>query len=322
MSSVPAVPSPKYSLVIPVYKNEANLPPLVAALDELSAKLGEGFEVVFVVDGSPDASFERLQGLLASRPFESQLCLLSRNFGSFAAIAAGLREARGNYFAVMAADLQEPPALILEFFRSLETEPVDVTLGVRTGRADPLVSSLSSRTFWSVYRRLVQRDMPVGGVDVFGCNRAFRDRLIALPESNSSLVGLVLWLGFRRKLVPYERKKREIGKSAWTRKKKFRYLSDSVFAFSDLPIRVLIMVGIIGMSVAAVLTTIVLIAKLRGSITIPGYTATVLSLFFFAGLNSFGLGIIGSYVWRSFENTKQRPSSVILLKQEFVKRQP
>src|SRR5205823_4374215 len=102
------------------------------------------------------------------------------------------------------------------------------------GRADP---SLSSRLFWTLYRRLVQRDMPEGGIDIFGCNRTFRDRLISLGESNSTLVGLVLWLGFRRKLVPYERRRREIGRSAWTFRKKLRYLSDSVFAFSDLPIR-------------------------------------------------------------------------------------
>jgi len=310
----------KYSLVIPVYKNEPNVPSLIEALDELSAKLDHQLEVVFVVDGSPDASFERLHELLPARPFVSQLCLLSRNFGSFAAIAAGLREATGDYFAVMAADLQEPPELILEFFHSLEREPVDVTLGVRSNRNDPVLQSLSSRLYWAMYRRFVQRDMPEGGIDIFGCNRAFRDRLIALPESNSSLVGLVLWLGFRRKLVPYERRRREIGRSAWTFRKKLRYLSDSVFAFSDLPIRLLIFVGMLGMSVAAILTLIVLIAKLSGSIEVPGYTATVLSLLFFGGLNSFGLGIIGSYVWRSFENTKQRPTSVILAKKEFERK--
>jgi glycosyltransferase involved in cell wall biosynthesis len=308
---------PKYSLVIPVYKNEDNLPSLVAALDGLSAQLGHTLEVVFVVDGSPDASFVRLQELLRERPFSSQLCLLSRNFGSFAAIAAGLREAKGSYFAVMAADLQEPPELILEFFKSLENEPVDVTLGVRTNRQDPLVSSLSSRMFWALYRRFVQRDMPPGGVDIFGCNKAFRDRLIALPESSSSLVGLVMWLGFRRKLVPYERRRREIGKSAWSFRKKVRYLSDSVFAFSDLPIRMLVLVGVFGLATAAVLSMVVLVAKLTGAITVPGYTATVLAVSFFAGLNSFGLGIIGSYVWRSFENTKQRPTSIIMVKEEF-----
>jgi glycosyltransferase involved in cell wall biosynthesis len=311
------VPTVKYSLVVPVYKNEANLPSLVAALDDLSAQLEHALEVVFVVDGSPDESFARLRELLVARPFASQLVLLSRNFGSFAAIVTGLNEAKGDFFAVMAADLQEPPELVLEFFRSLEHEPVDVTIGIRSRRSDPLLSSLSSRMYWALYRRFVQAEMPAGGVDIFGCNRAFRDRLIALRESNSSLVGLVLWLGFRRKLVTYERRKREIGKSAWSFRKKLRYLSDSVFGFTDLPIRMLIFAGVLGLSIAALLILVVLIAKLSGGIKVPGYTATVLSVTFFAGLNSFGLGIIGSYVWRSFENTKQRPNSVVLMKEEY-----
>jgi glycosyltransferase involved in cell wall biosynthesis len=312
--------SANYSLVIPVYRNEENVPALLAALDDLSGKLDHRLEVVFVVDGSPDRSYAKLAEELKARPFKSQLCLLSRNFGSFAAIAAGLREATGDYFAVMAADLQEPPELALEFFRTLESEPIDVTLGVRTNRNDPFFHALSSKIYWSLYRRFIQRDMPEGGVDMFGCNKAFRDRLITLGESNSSLIGLVLWLGYRRKLVPYERRKREIGKSAWSFRKKLRYLSDSVFAFSDLPIRLLIFAGVLGLAMAALLTLIVVIAKLQGSIAVPGYTATVLSVFFFAGLNSFGLGIVGSYVWRTFENTKHRPNSVILVKEEFERK--
>ena len=305
------------SLVIPVYRNEENLPELLAALDGLSHDLAGRLEVVFVVDGSPDASWAKLRSALPGRPFAAQLCLLARNFGSFAAIRAGLSEARGDYFAVMAADLQEPPELIVEFFRVLETEPVDVAIGIRSGRADPFLTRMSAHFFWGVYRRLVQRDMPSGGVDVFACNRAFRDRLLALGESNSSLVGLILWLGHRRKLVSYRRVERRQGRSAWTMRKKLRYLADSVFAFSDLPVRLLIGLGVLGMTSALVLASIVLVARLSGYTNVPGYTATVLSIFFFAGLNSLGLGIIGSYVWRAFENTKLRPSSVTMLREEF-----
>jgi len=305
------------SLVIPVYKNEENVPELLAALDELADDLAGRLEVVFVVDGSPDASWAKLREALPGRRFASQLCLLARNFGSFAAIRAGLSEARGQYFAVMAADLQEPPSLIVDFFRALEKEPIDVAIGVRTGRADPLLTRLSSHLYWGLYRRFVQRDMPSGGVDVFACNRSFRDRLLALGESNSSLVGLLLWLGHRRKLVHYQRAERQHGRSAWTMRKKLRYLADSVFAFSDLPVRLLIGLGALGMTSAVVLGVVVLAARLGGYTHVPGYTATVLSIFFFAGLNSLGLGIIGSYVWRAFENTKGRPSSVTMIKEEF-----
>ena len=305
------------SLVIPVYGNEANVPELLEALARLAADLAGRLEVVFVVDGSPDASWARLRAALPERPFPSQLCLLSRNFGSFAAIRAGLGVARGEYFAVMAADLQEPPELVAEFFRTLESEPVDVAIGVRAGRADPLFTRLSARIFWGLYRRLVQREMPSGGVDVFACNRAFRDQLLALGEANSSLVGLVLWLGFRRKLVPYQRRERHHGRSAWTLRKKTRYLADSVFAFTDLPIRLLVGLGVLGVVSALLLGLVVLLARLAGYTQVPGYTATVLSIFFFAGLNSLGLGILGSYVWRAYENTKLRPTAVTMLKEEF-----
>lgn len=305
------------SLVIPVYANEASLPELLEALEGLATTLEGRLEVVFVVDGSPDASWARLRAELPRRAFPSQLCLLSRNFGSFAAIRAGLGAARGELFAVMAADLQEPVELVAEFFRTLELEPVDVAIGVRTGRADPLLTRLTAGIFWGLYRRLVHREMPPGGVDVFACNRAFRDQLLALGESNSSLVGLVLWLGFRRRLVPYQRRERRHGRSAWTLKKKLRYLADSIFAFTDLPIRLLVGMGALGVTSASVLGLVVLGARLAGYTQVPGYTATVLAIVFFAGLNALGLGILGSYVWRAYENTKLRPSSVTMLKEEF-----
>ena len=306
-----------YSLVVPVYKNEDSIPELLLALSGISGKLDGRLEVVFVVDGSPDRSLQLLESHLPSCPYASRLILLSRNFGSFAAIRTGLAEAQGPYFAVMAADLQEPPDLLVEFFHALESEPIDIAIGARAGRNDPPLSRWSSGLFWSLYRRFVQSEMPPGGVDVFGCNQAVRDRLLELDESNSSLVGLLFWLGFRRKLIPYQRQTRRHGRSAWTFGRKLRYLSDSVFAFSDLPVRFLIVAGGIGLIVSTALGTIVLIARLQGLIAVSGYAAIVLIITFFAALNTLGLGIIGSYVWRAFENTKRRPGSIVLSRSQF-----
>lgn len=308
------------SLVIPVYKNAGSVPELLAALEELDASLGRRLEVVFVVDGSPDDSFALLRDALPRCGFRSQLLLLSRNFGSFAAIREGLRAAQGSYFAVMAADLQEPPALAREFFLALEREPVDVVFGRREGRADPLASRLASSAFWGAYRRLVQPDLPPGGVDVFGCNLAFREHLLALDESNTSLVGLLFWMGFRRKTIGYTRQARKVGKSAWTLKRKLKYLSDSLYAFSDLPIRLLTFLGALGLVSSTVVSAIVLTAKIVGGIPVPGYAATVLIVTFFAALNSFGLGIIGAYVWRTYENTKRRPTAIVMHRQSFEAR--
>jgi polyisoprenyl-phosphate glycosyltransferase len=302
----------RYSLVIPVYKNAASIPELLGALTALGGSLEGGLEVVFVVDGSPDESYMLLRAALPSCSFESQLLLLSRNFGSFAAIREGLRAARGTLFAVMAADLQEPPELMRHFFQMLASEPVDVVFGRREGRADPLPSRLAAGAFWWLYRKLVQADALPGGVDVFGCNRIFRDHLLAFAESNSSLVGLLFWMGFRRGEVPYRRQRRKFGRSAWTFGKKLKYLMDSMFAFTDLPIRLLTLVGGLGLVVSAVLASIVFAARVFGDIKVPGYAATVLILTFFAALNSFGLGILGSYVWRAFENTKARPLAIVM----------
>jgi len=306
-----------YSLVIPVYKNEQSLPALLLAIERLGRSLQDKLEAVFVVDGSPDESLHVLETALPGCGFPSRLVQLSRNFGSFAAIRAGLQEAAGPYFAVMAADLQEPPELIRDFFRALEDEPFDVAVGVRGHRDDPVVSRLAAEIYWGLYRRLVQREMPSGGVDVFGCNLAVRDRLISLPESNSSLVGLLFWVGFRRKMVPYQRRARSYGKSAWTFRGKLRYFSDSVFAFSDLPTLALIAIGVVGLVVSTTFGTLVVIARLLGWIAVPGYAAIIITTVFFAALNAFGLGIVGSYVWRAFENTKQRPNAIVMSRVRF-----
>lgn len=299
------------SLVVPVFRNEESLPDLVEAVEELNRSLDGALEAVFVVDGSPDRSLEVLAGLLPGASFRSQLLALSRNFGSFAAITAGLRAARGEIFAVMAADLQEPPELILEFARVLTEGTVDVVVGTRSGRADPFWSRTASRAFWWLYRRLVQPQIPPGGIDVFGCNAAFRRHLLSLPERNSTLVGLLVWLGFRRREVPYVRRERRRGQSGWSFRRKLRYLLDSVFAFSDLPVRVLSAAGLAGLALSVLLGGFVLVARLVGDIAVPGYAATVLVVMFFGGLNSLGIGLLGEYLWRTFENTKGRPAYVV-----------
>jgi glycosyltransferase involved in cell wall biosynthesis len=306
-----------YSLIIPVYRNEPSISELLRVLDDLNGQLSEHLEVLFVVDGSPDRSRELLCEALPHAGFRSSVLLLSRNFGSFAAIRVGLEAGTGPYFAVMAADLQEPPSLVLQFFRTLESEDVDVVIGTRQKRTDPLLSRLAARLFWGVYRWLVQKDMPSGGIDVFGCTRAVRDRLVSLPESNTTLVGLLLWLGFRRASIGYNRLPRTHGKSAWTLAAKVRYLSDSIFAFSDLPITLMTILGACGLIMSVIFGLAVLAVKLSGAINVPGYAATVLLVTFFGGLNSFGLGLIGSYIWRTFENTKSRPHAVVMKRDDF-----
>ena len=301
-----------YSLVIPVYRNRESLPELLRQLRALRDTLPRKLEVVFVVDGSPDDSHAWLRAELPRAGLDARLILLARNFGSFAAISAGLAEASGDYFAVLAADLQDPPDTASQFFATLASGEFDVVVGTREVRADPWTTRVAASIFWGLYRRIVQPEIPRGGIDLFGCNRAFRDQLIRLNESNTSLVALLFWLGFRRTTIAYTRRPRPYGASAWTIRRRLKYLSDSVFAFSDLPVRLLFYTGLAGLLLSALMGLAVTIARVIGAIEVPGYSATVLIILFFGALNTFGLGIVGAYAWRAYENTKQRPGYLVL----------
>jgi len=313
MSSPPALTSSREcSVVVPVYLNAEGIPALLERLVELDGRIPGGIEAVCVVDGSPDDCHSLLAAALPTMPFASRLVLLSRNFGAFAAIREGLRVASGRYFAVMSADLQEEATVVANFLAALREDKADVVLGVREARDDPWPSRVASALFWRMYRALIRPDVPIGGIDVFACNRPFRDQLVRFSESYSSLVGQILWLGFRRQLIPYTRVARRHGHSAWTLRRKLGYLLDSVYSFSDLPVRVFLAFGAIGLFTSAALAIAVVVAKLNGAIPVPGYTATVLTIVFFASLNLLGLGIVGSYVWRAYENTKSRPLAVVM----------
>jgi polyisoprenyl-phosphate glycosyltransferase len=305
------------SLIIPIYKNEANLDRLLAALTDLRAKLPVSMEAVFVIDGSPDRSFEILRERLPSAPFPARLVSLSRNFGSFSAVAAGLEAGAGDSFAVLAADLQEPPDLVGEFAKLLSAGEADVVFGCRTGRADPWLSEFFSRLFWWLFRVFIVPDMPRGGVDVFGCTRQVRDCLLRCPEANTNLIALLFWIGFRRRYVSYERRARTEGSSAWTIRKKIQYSLDSIFNFTDLPVRLLLITGSMGVAFSILFAVVLIMAKLSGNIPVPGYSAIVLIVMFFGGLTSLGLGIVGQYLWLALQNTRRRPNWIVASAEEW-----
>ncbi len=299
------------SLVIPVYRNEANLDRLLVELVKLSSSVAGEFEVVFVVDGSPDRCLQILSERLPSLPLRTQLLSLSRNFGSFAAIAAGLESARGRNLAVMAADLQEPPELILQFFEVLDAGRAEIVFGVRGQRSDPWLSEIASNMFWFLYRKLVVTDMPRGGVDIFGCTREVRDQLLQLQGVDSNLIALLFWLGYRRHYIVYERRRRLEGKSAWTLRKKARYCLNSIFNFTDLPIQLLLWAGAVALLLAVSASVLVIVAKLRGDIQVPGYTPIVLATLFFGALTSLGFGIVGQYLWLGLQVSRRRPNYIV-----------
>jgi glycosyltransferase involved in cell wall biosynthesis len=305
------------SLVIPIYRNEQNLDRLLVELCKLERRLPDDLEVVFVVDGSPDSCLEILRKQLPTLALRTQLVSLSRNFGSFSAVLAGLGAGSGDHFAVLAADLQEPPELILQFHEVLKNDKADIVFGCRTKRTDPWISELASSLFWLIYRKLVVKEMPRGGVDVFACSKQVRDHILRFREVNTNLIALLFWLGFRRHYIEYVRLPRQEGKSAWTFAKKLEYCVNSIFNFTDLPIRFLLITGSAGCSLAAVAATIVLIARLRGKVPVPGYTVTLLFILFFGGSITLGLGILGQYLWLSLQNARGRPNYLIATSESY-----
>lgn len=312
-------PVPRYSIVIPVYNNEKTLEAVCDRINWISEQFDDGVEAVFVVDGSPDNSWVTLSRILQSNSnFSAQILMHSRNFGSFSAIATGLAAARGEYLAVMAADLQEPAELLVEFFNELDNGEVQIVVGVREDRNDTRMSTLSSNAFWKTYRLMVNREIPSGGVDIFGCTRTVAQQLVELREARSSLIGLLYWLGYARKEIPYVRLERTDGeKSGWSFRRKLRYMSDSIFSFTSLPIDILLGIGFVGTLGSLALAMFLVIGRLSGKIEVPGFTALMVVVLVSTSLILLALGIVGTYLWRVFENVKGRPLSIVSKRIEF-----
>jgi glycosyltransferase involved in cell wall biosynthesis len=299
------------SIVVPVYRNEANISRLLEEMERIAGASPVAVELVLVVDGSPDRSLEILRESLPGRQFSAALVSLSRNFGAFNAVRCGLEIATGEYFVVIAADLQEPADLALTFLGLLRAGDVDIVFGTPSTRDDPWFDTMSSRLFWAAYRRLVLPDIPTAGVHTFGCTKIVRNRLIELREPTTNLVALLFWIGFRRAFVPYDRQQRKGGRSAWTLGWKLRYGLDSLFSFTDLPIRLLLFLGLAGTLTAVTFAVLLLIASFAGRIEVPGYAPTMLAVTFFGSITSLGLGILGQYAWLILQTTRGRPSYLV-----------
>jgi glycosyltransferase involved in cell wall biosynthesis len=311
----------RYSIVIPVYRNEENIRSLLDALRHLAAQFDNDIEFIFVIDGSPDRSWELLRSALPGETFGAQLIAHSRNFGSFAALHTGLRHARGAYIAVMAADLQEPPELFMEMFKLLSQDEADIVFGQRISRADPAQRRLLSTLFWRLYRVLALRDMPVGGVDIFACTERVREAMLSRDDSPGTIVMQLLWMGFRRAFVPYQRRSRSAGRSAWSFRRRLNYFVDSMVSFTDRPIHALFWFGTIGIVASLIATLLLCAGWLTGRISVPSYAVAVLLLVFMSSVQICGLGIIGFYLWRSSENLRRR-SPLIMSAELFDKTTP
>lgn len=298
------------SVIVPVYHNAATLPVLVDRLSSVAAKLADDrFEFVFVDDGSRDESFEVLRQL-AKTDERLRMIRLSRNFGPNAAILAGLTFAHGDCAVVLAADLQDPPELVpamLDRWRDGDR----VVFTARRSRADSLASRLASGMFNRLFRWLVFRDFPPGGFGFALIDRQVMDILLELQEKNAFIFGQLLWVGFKRGVVHYDRKPRQEGRSGWTPAKRIKYFIDAFTAFSYIPLRA---ASVLGMSLAGlgfVYALAIVVARLANGTAVPGWASLTVVVLVTSGVQLVLVGILGEYLWRVLDETRRRPVFIV-----------
>lgn len=300
----------KISLVIPVYYNEDNLRPLYLDIcEKLFIHTEHEWELVMVNDGSQDQSYAVMEEL-ADQDERIHIYSLSRNFGSHAAILCGLSKCTGDCAVVKAADLQEPTELVLEMVDSWRTGN-NVVLAVRKDRQEGKGQTLFANLYYWLVRKAALPQMPKGGFDVYLLDQKVINVLMALDEKNSALTGQILWSGFKTDKVYYTRLAREIGTSKWTLQKKIRLVADTLFSFSTLPIKVVTIIGTFSFLGSLMWAVLELIFKLMGLIEVSGWTLLFVFNLFSFGVIMLTLGILGEYLWRTFDASRNRPPYII-----------
>ncbi len=299
------------SIVIPVYYNELNLPDTIAQILGLREKLKRyRLELVFVDDGSGDKSLELLLDFRTKYPEIIKVVKLTRNFGSMAAIQAGLTVATGDCVGMVAADLQDPPELIPEMVSYWE-KGIKAVFAVRQRREEPFIQRLFSNGYYSLIRHFAIQDYPNGGFDLFLVDRQVVAEINQIREKNTNLMSLVFWLGFKPVLIPYTRRRREKGKSRWTFTKKMKLFVDTFVAFSFFPIRLFSVMGFLVAIASFLYGTFVLFYWLIFGITVKGFVPTMLVITFVSGVQMAMLGVLGEYLWRVLDEVRRRPPFVI-----------
>lgn len=300
------MPVPLLSVVIPVYNEEDLVDTLVARCLAALATISPNFELICVDDGSRDRTVVRLLALRAAEPRLKVLCL-SRNFGHQAAYTAGLHAAQGQFVAMMDGDLQDPPELLPRMWELLRHDTCDVVYGQRTDRAEGWGRQLLIKSFHGIFRnfsRLQEADN-VGNFSML--NRRALVAFLSLQEKNRYLPGLRSFIGYRQVSLPYAREARPDGtlpKMSYQRL--FSLALDALFSFSDLPIKICLYMGLLGIIVFMMAGLYVLISKIRG-IALLGWSSLGLSLYFLGSIQLLFLGIMGEYVFRIYRENQNRP---------------
>jgi len=301
-----------FSVVVPVYYNEPNLPDTVPQLLDLMSRLSPAYagELVFVDDGSGDRSLEILLGYQCQHPQTIKIVKLTRNFGSMAAIQAGLAAASGDCVGMISSDLQDPPELFDQMLKHWEAG-CKAIFAVRQDRDEPFFQKQLSNAYYAMVRRFAIQGYPNGGFDFFLVDRQVVAEINRIQEKNTNLMTLIYWLGFAPIMIPYVRRRRDKGSSRWTLAKKIKLLIDTFVGFSYLPIRVLSVFGLLLAVGSFLYGGFILFYWSIFGIDVKGWVPAMLVMTFASGAQMAMLGVLGEYLWRTLDEVRRRPPYVV-----------
>ena len=298
----------KLSLIAPCYNEGENVRPFQDAVIAAFDGCGYDYEIVFINDGSKDATLHNLKKLHAAQRCPVKVISFSRNFGKEAGIYAGLKEARGEYICLIDADLQQRPEIVRDMVKILDEQPeYDVVAAYQDRRGEGKVLSFFKKSFYSIINKLSNVTLQPDASDFRTFRRSVRDSILELAEYHRFSKGIFAWVGYDTCFIPYTACERNAGASKWNFGKLFNYAIDGIIGFSTSPLRIASHFGIGCAGLSMLYLIMVVIEKIFWGIDIPGYATLIVITLLLGGMQLLCIGIIGEYVGRTFEQTKDRP---------------
>lgn len=300
------------SIIIPCFNEEESLPLFYAEMEKIKQQIKEGFEYIFVNDGSKDRTLQVLRDLNQTDRNVHYLSF-SRNFGKEAALYAGLQHATGDYVTVMDADLQDPPALLIQMKNMLDENAELDCVGMRrtTREGEPLIRSFFSKMFYKLINKISQVEMVDGARDFRLMRRQMVDAILEVSEYNRFSKGIFAWVGFKTEYLEYKNVERVAGQTSWNFWQLFNYSLEGIINFSDAPLTIAFVGGVVACLLAFFLIIIVIIRTLIFGDPTSGWPSMISIILFLGGFQLLTIGILGKYIGKIFMETKKRPIYVI-----------
>jgi glucosyltransferase len=300
------------STIIPCYNEEKVLQVLFDKLHSIAELMPEvSFEYIFVDDGSKDETLSIIRGF-ARDDSRVKYISFSRNFGKEAAMLAGMKMAKGDYVAILDADMQDPPSMLLEMYRGIKEEGYDCVAARRvTRKGEPKIRSFFARHFYKIMRKLSNTEIVDGARDFRLMTRQMTNAILSVCEYNRFSKGIFSWVGFRTKWLEYENIERVGGESKWSFWKLFLYSVDGIVAFSTAPLALSSLLGLFFCFIAFVTIVFTIVRQLVWGGSAYGWSSMVCIILFLSGIQLFCIGILGQYLSKTYLETKKRPIYIV-----------